>query len=421
MFRYLLLILTSFCLIPVHAQVVCDSLWNQHLRTATLYRSGIDQEAPIMLLGSDDHLLLRFDMLTDQPETFRFTIHHCDATWHIDELETYEYLTGLDEGVIDDYRPSFTTLQPYFNYRATVPANGSSLLLSGNYVVMVHPYDYPDSTVLSMRFMVSEELLNATAEVVRPTSGMRIYEDQEVNVAIEPKPDLRFGDYQPYQFSPVYMKLYLQQNSRLDLRRLLPFQGYAGQRLCYRWKEENVFPGGNSFRYFDISNLRSAMYNVQRVEEYGGEIFAIIRPDEDRSGKHFETREGLNGGMKVNVWDRHDPQVEADYVWVNLSLPMPRPFLNGSVHLAGQLTQWQFDDNSRMEWQPQYKAYTKRLLLKQGYYSYQLLFLPAGESVAMTSTLEGDHSETPNDYTLSVYYRGPSDRFDRLLSVRKIR
>lgn len=419
--HYLLLILTTFGLLPLCAQVVSDSLWTPQIRTVTLYRSGIDQESPIMLLGSDDRLMLRFDLLADEPSTFRFTLHHCDATWHIDDMEVYEYLSGIDEGVIDDYQPSFTTLQPYFNYRATIPAQGSNLLLSGNYVLMVHPYDYPDSTVLSCRFMVSEELLNVSAEVSRPSSGMRIYEDQEVNVSIEQKADLSFGDYQPYQFSPVYMRLFLQQNGRLDLRRQLPFQGYAGPRLCYRWKDENVFAGGNSFRYFDISNLRAAMYNVQRVEQYGGETFAIIRPEEDRSGKHYETREGLNGGMKVNIWDRRDPQVEADYVWVNLSLPMPHPFLNGSIHVVGQMTQWHLDQNSRMEWQPQYKAYTIRLLLKQGYYSYQLLFLPAGESVGITATLEGDHIETPNDYTLTTYYRGPSDRYDRLLSVRKIR
>lgn len=419
--RYLLLILTCFILHELPAQVVSDSLWSEQIKTVTLYRSGIDQEAPVLLLGGADRLLLRFDLLADEPSSFRYTLHHCDAQWRIDDMETYEYLTGPEEGIIDDYQPSFTTLQHYFNYRATVPQQGTTLLLSGNYVVMVHPVDQPDSTVLSRRFSVSEELINSTIEIARPSTGMRIQEDQEVNVALEEKSDLVFGEYLPFVFSPTYLMPVLQQNGRQDNRRMLDFQSYAGGRLCYRWKESNLFAGGNSFRYFDLSNLRATMYNVQRVEEFGGETFAIIRPDEDRSRKHYEVQPGLNGGMKVNIFDRHDPQVEADYVWVNLSLPMERPFINGSIHVVGTLTDWHLDQRSRMEWQPRYKAYTLRLLLKQGYYAYQLLFLPTGEQEGLTATLEGDHIETPNDYTLHVYYHAPGDRYDRLLSVRQVK
>lgn len=418
--RFWAIVLTAVCALSLEAQIVYDSIWCDEIKTVTLYRSGIDQEAPVMLLGSGDRLLLRFDLLAEEPSTFRYTLRHCDAEWHIDDLETYEYLTGIDEVLIDDYTPSLTTMQPYFNYKAALPAAGMSLLLSGNYVLIVHPDDAPDSTVLTCRFQVSEELLNSTLEMVRPTSGMRIYEDQEIDVSLEQKPDLVFGDYLPYSFTPTYMKLYLQQNGRLDNLRQLPFTGYSGSKLCYRWKEENVFAGGNSFRYFDLSNMRGSMYNVLRVERFGGEYFAVLRPEEDRSRTHYIVQPGLNGGFKVNAWDRSNPQIESEYIWANITLPMPHPFMNGSIHVVGALTQWRLDDRSRMEWNPQYKAYTLRLLLKQGYYAYQLLFRPAGESIGLTATLEGDHMETPNNYRLNVFYRTPGDRYDRLLSVRSL-
>jgi hypothetical protein len=82
-----------------------------------------------------------------------------------------------------------------------------------------------------------------------------------------------------------------------------------------------------------------------------------------------------------------------------------------------------------MEYNPQRRAYTKRLQLKQGYYAYQLLALPTylspsrggvpegGRDISATARLEGDHRETPNRYTVRVYYRSPADRADRLLSV----
>ena len=109
--------------------------------------------------------------------------------------------------------------------------------------------------------------------------------------------------------------------------------------------------------------------------------------------------------------------LEADYVWVNISLPMDQPLLGGSIHVVGALTDWRLDDGSRMDYNPQFKAYTKRLLLKQGYYAYQLLYLPARSTEAETAQIEGDHHETPNTYSVSVYYRSPADRADRLLAV----
>ena len=81
-------------------------------------------------------------------------------------------------------------------------------------------------------------------------------------------------------------------------------------------------------------------------------------------------------------------------------------------------TDWQLNDASRMEWNPEYRTYTLRLLLKQGYYAYQLLYLPAGSTVGDTGLLEGDHSETPNRYHIYIYCRQPGERYDRLIAVR---
>ena len=74
-----------------------------------------------------------------------------------------------------------------------------------------------------------------------------------------------------------------------------------------------------------------------------------------------------------------------------------------------------------MEWNSKYKAYTKRLLLKQGYYAYQLLFLPAGEKEGLTATLEGDHYAMSNSYTAYVYLRLPGARYDRLVGLKEFR
>ncbi len=406
------------CCEGVYAQVVTDSNWREDVKTVTLYKNGVEGERPLLVLGSEDRLLLRFDVLGAEVEGYRYKIQHCDSRWQVDELEPYEYMNGFEEGPINNYNSSFTTLTDYVNYYEYIPAQYSQFLISGNYVVTVTRQDEPDSVLLTRRFCVVEGSLKADVSVGVPYDNVSIFERREVDVALKENRDYR-GNMLPPTLNPAYFRVVVQQNGRTDNMRELPFGGYESGVLCYRYKNENVFEGGNTFRYFDISNIRTAMYNVVQIEEYGGEWYAMLRPLEDRSGKSFITEQTLNGGMKVNVWDRTNKQTEADYVYVNFMLPMRSPFMNGSVHVVGELTQWKLDEGSRMEYDPEMKAYRLRLMLKQGYYAYQLLFVPTGESRGLTETLEGNHYEMPNDYRVYVYYRGLNDRYDRLVAYGK--
>ena len=422
--RHILLLFMVLCAIAVsccegvYAQVVTDSNWREDVKTVTLYKNGVEGERPVLVLGSEDRLLLRFDVLGAEVEGYRYKIQHCDSRWQVDEMEPYEYMNGFEEGPINNYNNSFTTLTDYVNYYEYIPSQYSQFLISGNYVVTVTRQDEPESVLLTRRFCVVEGSLKADVSVGVPYDNVSIFERREVDVALKENRDYR-GSMLPPTLNPAYFRVVVQQNGRTDNMRELPFGGYESGVLCYRYKNENVFEGGNTFRYFDISNIRTAMYNVVQIEEYGGEWYAMLRPLEDRSGKSFITEQTLNGGMKVNVWDRTNKQTEADYVYVNFMLPMRSPFMNGSVHVVGELTQWKLDEGSRMEYDPEMQAYRLRLLLKQGYYAYQLLFVPKGESRGLTETLEGNHYEMPNDYRVYVYYRGLNDRYDRLVAYGK--
>ena len=414
--------LMAFCRLmapAAEAQFVSDSNWNDAVKTVTLYKNGVDLEAPILMLGGNDQLLLRFDVLGPETGNYRYRIQHCDRNWHIDDMQPYEYINGFEEAPIENHNSSFTTMTDYVNYFQYLPNKYSQLLISGNYVVSVFPDDDPDSILLTRRFVVTEESMKLDASLALPYNNVSIMQRREVQAQVDVNRDYRGSLLQP-SINPAYFHLFVQQNGRLDNRRELAFSGYDRGSLCYRNREENLFDCGNSFRYFDISNIRTPMYNVARYEDFGGEWFAMLKPLEDRSSKPFITEQTLNGGMKVNVWDRDDKMIEADYVYVNFILPMQYPFMNGSIYVVGDLTQWHLDEHSRMEYQPDMHAYTLRLLLKQGYYAYQLLFQPVGETQGLTATLEGDHFETPNNYTIYAYYRGLNDRYDRLAAIRRL-
>lgn len=394
--------------------IAVDSSWRSDVKTIILSRPGSPLEEPLLALDEGVHRLsLQFDVLADNPEDLRWSIRHCDADWHPDGLEPYEFMLGFESGPVDNYDFSFTTLTPYIHYTQTIPSSGARFIYSGNYLLTVSLDDNPNSVLLTRRFRVTEQAVKLTAETALSYDGIATDRRQEVDAYIEPIPGVM-----GLMLNEQYLKVKAQQNGRLDTRRELQFSGYDGAALAYRHRQQNIFDGGNTFRFFDLSNLRTPMYNVQRVERYGGETFAIIAPCENRSKRHYTVDANLNGGMKVNVWDRQNTALEADYVWVNLSLPMDQPLLGGSIHVVGELTGWRLDDESRMDYRPEYKAYTKRLLLKQGYYAYQLIYLPLRSTQGETSQIEGDHRETPNTYTVSVYYRSPADIADRLLAVK---
>lgn len=411
--KILLLFIYTLIIFDIHhGQVLQDSIWSNSIKTVTLYKNNIDQEAPIITLNKKDRLMLRFDEISEQPTNYRYRIIHCNSTWQADSLEPYEYIQGAEDGYIENYNSSFTTLTSYINYFQPIPNEYSEFTTSGNYALEVFLDEDPDSIVITRRFYVTENIFNVDIEVTSPTENK--WQNQEVNITINNN-----NPAQSHLLNSKYLKVVLQQNGRSDNKRILSLSGHSSNKLYYRWHKENIFEGGNTFRYFDISNIRTPMYNVTKIEHYGSEIYAILMPEENRSRKNYETIISLNGGMKTNAWDRNDPLTESEYVYVNFLLPMEQPLLNGTIHIVGELTNWHLNENSKMEYNSQIKAYTKRMLLKQGYYSYQLLFKEVGTEFGITGKLEGNHTVTPNTYTAYIYYRMAGDRYERLIAVEQ--
>lgn len=400
-----------------HWLAAADSVFRPDIKSVQLYCSGAEMDFPVLTMGQPARLTFEMDLLKPEAETLEWYIIHCDRHWNPDNLKPNEFMTGLASGTLDEYDYSFNTRKDYVHYQAQLPGEFTTFIHSGNYLLVVAAYDDDGNegdVLLKKRFCVSEAAVNIQAEAIFPYDGMDRDCRQEVDVVVGSR---------SVALNDQWMAVVVQQNGRIDNMRLLQHNGYSGQGLAYRYRQENIFWGGNTFRYFDCSNLHASMYHVDRVEEYGGEVMAFLKPDEDRSRKVFVGDEALNGGMKVNVWDRSRPNLEAEYVWVGFMLPSAKPILEGEVHLMGALTDWHLDSTSRMDYDPSLKAYTKRLLLKQGYYSYQLLLDGPHTQLPFSKTarLEGDHRETRNDYTIFVYYQSPADRADRLLATQRIR
>ena len=110
---------------------------------------------------------------------------------------------------------------------------------------------------------------------------------------------------------------------------------------------------------------------------------------------------------------------EADYLFVHFSLASDE-IAGGHMYVYGQFSGGNLDSRYEMEYNENEKAYQATILLKQGAYDYQYLWVPDGLSIGQTRPAEGDWYETGNDYLILLYYRQRGSRYDRLISQLKI-
>ena len=65
--------------------------------------------------------------------------------------------------------------------------------------------------------------------------------------------------------------------------------------------------------------------------------------------------------------------------------------------------------------------YEGTMLLKEGYYNYQYMYIPSGSTEGSLSQIEGSFYQTENEYTVLVYYTQKGSRYDRLVGYRNLK
>jgi len=384
-----------------------------HTKTLQLYRQGWTLSYPVMKLQGDVPLILEFDDLSEEQPTFYYQIIHCNADWTLSDIIELEYLEGYPENEIPGSTHSFNTYYNYLHYTLQIPNENTRLLLSGNYLLVVYRDRDPEDVAFTKRFMVTEGSVNiqATAGIPVLSQFKGCCHEVDFTVFHSGIPiDDPFGETQ----ATIY------QNGLWDLGidGLKPYMVNSGE-LIYDYQEENIFPGGNEFRFFDTKNTRTPTYFVQRIDYVNPYFHFELKPDKPKPPHNYFSQEDINGRYAIEAEGSHDPSLDADYVFVHFRLDMPLP-LDGAVYIAGALTNWQFNDMNRMEYNPEEGAYKQTLLLKQGVYNYRYLFLPAFSEQFDMSEIEGSHYQTENEYLILFYHRPPGTRYDRLLGHQVI-
>ena len=382
----------------------------ENIKTVLFHRKGWDLSPALMKFNSGEKLLLSFDDMDADGKEYMFTIVHCDANWKPSDLEQYEYIDGYYEDYIYEFQYSINTIVSYTHYELIFPTYDLKPKLSGNYMMKVF-VENQDSLFFTRKFKIVDQKVNIEGRIKQATNIADKKYKQEVDFEIT-SPGYQIVN--PYRD----LNVVIEQNGRWDnsIRNLKP-KMVVGQTLDYNYDFENVFDGGNEFRTFDIKSLNYYTENIARID-YNFDGYQItLKPDEKTTFKNYKTEDDINGQLKIKTEDQDLTELSSEYVKVHFYLPLNAPLIDGDIFIVGAITDWNFSEHSRMTYDYNQKGYVKTMLVKQGYYNYQYMLKYFDQDVADVSYIEGNHWETGNEYTISVYYREPGDNYDRLVGV----
>ncbi|MBQ7690484.1 MAG: DUF5103 domain-containing protein [Muribaculaceae bacterium] len=364
---------------------------------------------PVLVLGGDDRLIVNFDYLDYDVHYLRYSLLHCDAQWTPSQLMESEYVDGFNYADIDDYAQSEGTFTHYYNYTFALPNDDMRFTRSGNYVLRVYEQDDPDHVLFQTRFMVVEPRVTVLTEVTTRTD--ETYNDAHQQLAI----NLR---YRPGVIADPYGELttVVMQNTRTDNAVVLRHPMSAGiGTVTYEHQPELIFEAGNEYRRFETVNIHSLNMGVAAIDYVKPFYHAALYTDEPRRDVQYLYDQTQHGCFTIRNAEGSDSHTDADYLVTHFTLNTAGPLPGGNIFIEGEFTHGLPASETLMKYDASTGCYETDLLLKQGAYNYQYLWVPDGARVAQTAVIDGDKFQTVNRYTVLVYHRPSGGRYDQLV------
>lgn len=365
-------------------------------------------ENPVVYLNERDRLLLNFDLLTDQFQDLSIKIYHCNKDWSKSGLRDMEFLSEINNFRVTDFDYSVNTVQPYINYRVTIPKPN----ISGNYVVAVFRRANPDDVLLTRRFLVINPVASIDHLVRMSTTIAKRNDNHQLEFTI------RYGDLtvnSPTRDISVF--LLQNHNWRTAKKDIPPTHVRANQgELEYRHLDLTTnFPGWNEFRFADLRTLSVAGRNVAAINSTDFKLSAQLGVDESRGNRPYsQNLRDINGNYIIQNNDIGEVPLNTDYATVQFNLKSDR--IDGDVFVIGRYNNWRLSPENQMVYNAQSGMYHTNILLKQGYYEY-LYHLESSSKPAYF--FEGTHNLAENEYEILVYYRRPGNINDELVGYKR--
>lgn len=394
------------------AQTYMTSTRNQSIKTLLVHPVNDWKGAPVINLSGDDKIKVSFDELSHDYKRYAYRLIHCDRNWKRSNLNLLEYMEGFQENDIEAFGTSSNTLTNYTHYSLTLPNENVSIKLSGNYALEVIDRDDSKKVILTACFSVVDSKSAIQGLITANTDVDTEQYHQQVHFSVNP---LGWIIQQPE--SEISVRVSQNQLSIRTVKDLVPDQIHP-DRLVYEHDQKLVFEAGNEFRRFEITSFKHAGIGTNKVEYFAPYYNAELFESKTRN-KGYVFDKDQNGRFLVHNTDYTSDETHSDYFLVHFSYPMDVPFQDASLYLNGDLVENKLDENSRMVYNSERKAYEKTLFLKQGSYNYTYVLVSSTESQQSdrysSRQTEGSYWQTENEYQIYVYYKPVGSKYDQLI------
>lgn len=404
---FLLLITVFFCTNTNNAQTMEELVDDPDYIKSVTFNKAPENMLPVYMLG--EAFAMEFDDVIGDEHDYYYQFEHYDYDWKPSALFKNEFLIGVDDMRIFDYRNSFTTLQPYSHYWLRIPNQFTrGFKVSGNY--MIHIYDSNHKLVFSRKFMVIENK-STVGVAVRRARDLRYVETQQRVEFFVDSQDITF--IAPQQT----VKVAIIQNAELNtaLYNIKP-QFTLGNKMVYKYDAETAFWAGNEYLNFENRDFRAPNINIDYVTR--DKLYdAFLFTDTPRAKEDYTFFPDINGNFLVTTLDNEDNAVQAEYVNIHFTFdPIEAIPSNASIYIMGNYNVFQLQPESKMVYNKRSKLYEGTIMLKQGFYNYRYTLVYDDGSID-TGYFSGNKWPTENVYTVLAYYREPGARYDRLIGM----
>lgn len=370
-----------------------------------IFRGPSENQFPVVQLG--EVIRLEFDDILANEQDYYYKIVHCDYDWTPSQLLKSQYLDGVDNQRIMNYQNSYNTLQPFSNYRLTIPNQNVSLEVSGNYVLEIYNDSY--DLQFSRRFVVYTDAVRVVASVKRSRDFNFLNTKQVVQFSIDQ------GNFQLVNPKKEVKVAILQNDQWQTAIFNIPPQYTLGTELVYKYDTETSFFGGNEYLNFDTSDLRAPTSQISRIEVanlYEHYLFT----DQYRFDNEYTYYPDINGDFVVRTLQGEDDSREAEYTQVHFSLPYKELLDLDNVYVYGKFNNNALTDENRMIYNDANGLMEGNIKLKQGFYNYKYVIV-GEDGVVDLNSICGNFHFTENSYLILVYYRNFGDLYDSIIGV----
>jgi len=403
--------LCTFYYISYAQEFLRDKIYEKKIKTVLAYKEGNKLNLPVIELNSNEKLTVCFDEITSDANTYFYTIIHCNSNWEESELFMNEYINGFSENEIYNYEYSYNTTVNYVHYSFEIPNNDISFLISGNYIVKVYKDNNPENLVFTKRFMINESKVNIDAEKINKGQTGYFYNNQELRVVV---------NNEKYRIKDLQQNIQLviiKNNDWNKINYINGFNNVIGNKIEYYNQKKIKFSGGNEFHHFNTKDIHYKSENVARIDFIANKYNFLLSSDVEKRFLEYKFKKDLNGAYFIDVANSETPNIESDYVNVFFTLKMDVPLQKGDIYVWGALTNYEFSNENKMQYNFEQKSYETSLLLKQGYYNYS--YITKSDNNIDYNFIDGNYSLTENEYLILVYYKDISMGYDKLIGAKR--